>query len=401
MSEKMIKKNKIYYGQYSLKHWIELILKKNIVLPEYQRFFVWDEEKTKTLLNTFKKGEFVPPVTIGSFKSNDENLNIIIDGQQRLTSILLVYLGLFPDKKQYKKYIIDNFVDENDMSIDDEDLFDNILEWTFTDLVNKGNTKGKIRSSIKEKNYKKIDFGFSENNDFWKNNYLGFSYLVPSVDVDDINASSQQRYYSSVFRNINIQGVGLLPQESRASLYYLNSAYKNYFDPDFSVSIKVNDTRFDFVRHLSLLSQYNKQRSVDNVARGYGRRMEIYYEEYIYYIIGESELKIFTPFNEVFPSKIYDESINSIKEYIDLLQIPEKYDSIIDLDMFLFGLIYVVMFKKSEINLSKKNNITKDIDNAIKEFKESKDYHTRNPGALKYLRKRIEKSIKIYGEYIV
>lgn len=35
-------KNKVYYGEYSLKYWIELILKQNIILPEYQRTFVME-----------------------------------------------------------------------------------------------------------------------------------------------------------------------------------------------------------------------------------------------------------------------------------------------------------------------------------------------------------------------
>ena len=34
-------KNKVYYGEYSLKYWIELILKQNIILPEYQRTFLY------------------------------------------------------------------------------------------------------------------------------------------------------------------------------------------------------------------------------------------------------------------------------------------------------------------------------------------------------------------------
>lgn len=32
-------KSKVYYGEYSLKHWIDLILKKNLKLPKYQRHF--------------------------------------------------------------------------------------------------------------------------------------------------------------------------------------------------------------------------------------------------------------------------------------------------------------------------------------------------------------------------
>lgn len=81
--------NKVYYGEYSLSHWVDLILKKNLKLPKYQRHFVWDEKKTLKLVDSLNNGQFVPPVIIGSFKDEDGYHNYILDGQQRLTSILL------------------------------------------------------------------------------------------------------------------------------------------------------------------------------------------------------------------------------------------------------------------------------------------------------------------------
>ena len=44
--------NKVYYGEYTLKHWIKLMLSGNIVLPEYQRHFVWRERDVKRLLQS-------------------------------------------------------------------------------------------------------------------------------------------------------------------------------------------------------------------------------------------------------------------------------------------------------------------------------------------------------------
>ncbi|MDP1814585.1 MAG: DUF262 domain-containing protein [Leadbetterella sp.] len=122
--------NKVYYGEYSLKHWIELILKENIILPEYQRYFVWGEKKVETLIDTFRKKQFVPPVTIGAFKNGDASQNLILDGQQRLTSVLLAYLGLYPDQATYKK-AIEKFANENDDEEEESEQIDNILEWTF------------------------------------------------------------------------------------------------------------------------------------------------------------------------------------------------------------------------------------------------------------------------------
>ena len=30
-------KTKVYYGEYTLRYWIDLILSKNVVIPSYQR----------------------------------------------------------------------------------------------------------------------------------------------------------------------------------------------------------------------------------------------------------------------------------------------------------------------------------------------------------------------------
>lgn len=48
--------NRIYYGEYSLKHWIEMLLKKKITLPEYQRSYVWDEKAVKRFIKSLEDG---------------------------------------------------------------------------------------------------------------------------------------------------------------------------------------------------------------------------------------------------------------------------------------------------------------------------------------------------------
>ncbi|MBE2985152.1 DUF262 domain-containing protein [Campylobacter sp. RM6883] len=240
--------NKIYYGEYSLKHWINLILKRNIILPEYQRYFVWKQEKTKELIKAFKEKQFIPPITIGSFEEDGKNVNLILDGQQRLTSILLAYLGLFPDKKSFASKEQIGFADEDDNPID-EGLMDNILEWNFNSLVKKGREKNEIKNNIIDGNYANIDYEVDD--DFFNNNFLGFSYLVPNTN----DQKQQQNFYSKVFRNINMQGETLLPQESRSALYYLNKDLTKYFKPEFVNKIFVNDAKMDFVRYLALLSQ--------------------------------------------------------------------------------------------------------------------------------------------------
>ena len=390
--------NKVYYGEYTLMHWINLILKRNIILPDYQRYFVWNQDKTKELINAFKEKQFIPPVTIGSFKNEEESINLILDGQQRLTSILLAYIGIFPDKKASSQGKQIGFMDENDNLIEEESI-DNILEWNFNRLLEKGNTKSQIRENLISENYVNIDFGIDE--DFLNNNFLGFSYLVPQLD----DAKAQQRFYSKVFRNINIQGEVLLPQESRAALYYLDKDLDKYFVPKFVEQILVNNTKVDFVRYLALLSQYKKDKAADNLAKGFVRKMEKYYEEYIYFTVGEEDSNMFVKYSEVFKDKEEYKNIFKILENtLSKIGLIKKYNSIIDIDIALFGLIYFIVFEKREIDCDKKNEIISEIEAKIKSIKEpqknSLNLHVKSPAAFKYLRARVKSSIEIYEGYI-
>jgi uncharacterized protein with ParB-like and HNH nuclease domain len=392
--------NRVYYGQYSLQHWIDLMLKENIILPVYQRLFVWDEEKVKTLIETFRNKQFVPPITIGAFKNASSiNQNLILDGQQRLTSILLAHLGLYPDKVTFRATIEDVslIADEND---DDEEIapavLDNILSWNLKKLVEKGRNKADILSKIAPGNYKLVDFGIDD--DFLKNTFLGFSYLVPQTN----DTQTQQKYYSSVFRNINIQGERLLAQESRAALYFLNENLAEYFDPEFSkeISIKIvsQETKADFVRFLALLSQYAKDGISNKIAAGYKPKMESYYEDFIYSVIGARTSSLFKNFSTIFPDGNYKIRLESLEKIIDDLHFQKQFPSIIDMDVYLFGLIYVIVFEGKSIDLSKKDELEDAVKAKITELKGS-EAHKKAPSALKYLQERIQSSIDIYNEY--
>lgn len=389
--------NRVFYGEYSLEHWIDLILKQNIILPDYQRYFVWDEKKVETLIDTFKKKQFVPPVTIGAFKIGTTNQNLLLDGQQRLTSILLAYLGLYPDKGTYKS-TQERFASEIDEEDEEGEPLDNILEWKLNSLTKKGKNKVQILSAIKHGNYKSIDLNIDD--EFLKTTFLGFSYLVPDISNND---QIQQKYYSSVFRNINVQGQVLLPQESRASLYFLDKNLGDFFDPKFIRFIISRsgsaESKADFVRYLSLLSHYIKDGNTNKVARGYKPKMESYYEEYIYSVVGENDSRLFADFSTIFPDRKYQERFKCLEESITSLEIPTHYNSIIDLDMFLFGLIYIIVFDNKELDVIKKDLLKDKLEKKIQIFKNDPS-HTRAPNALKYLKSRIDSSIEIYKNFV-
>jgi len=389
--------NRVYYGEYSLKHWIDLILKQNIILPDYQRYFVWNEKKVRTLVESLKKRQFVPPVTIGAFKSEDANQNIMLDGQQRLTSLLLAYLGIFPDAQIYKA-TIERFANENDAEAEEEEIqFDNILEWNIKQLTIKGKTKQAILGKITDGNYKVINMDIDD--EFLNNTFLGFSYLVPQISDE----KEQQRYYSSVFRNINIQGEPLLPQESRASLYFLDQDLVQFFSPDFCKNIVIKivntETKADFVRYLSLLSQYHKDGNENRLARGYKPKMEKFYEEYIYASINDIDSETYGKFSDIMPDKQYQDPFEKLEELLEALDISREYPSVIDLDLNLFGLVYHTIFKNKTIDLDRKDDLRLKINRQINIFKGNYS-HKRSPNNLGHLRNRIRQSINIYGRYL-
>ena len=230
MTDKHNKKymeTRVYYGEYTLRHWLNLLLTRSIVLPDYQRSFVWTENDVKQLYQSLETGQFVPPITIAHYNNGMESQNLILDGQQRLTSILLAYLGYMPIKEKFKakEYELASGDDSN------EDEISASIEWTYKCLLEDAQNKNNLQQIIDrisiDTRYKKIEFEIKENKDeFYDNTFMGFSFIIPnSVDTKDT-----QRYFSTLFRNMNYLGSKLSSLESRRSLYYMNADYANYFE---------------------------------------------------------------------------------------------------------------------------------------------------------------------------
>ncbi|MBR1380220.1 MAG: DUF262 domain-containing protein [Alphaproteobacteria bacterium] len=395
--------NKVYYGEYSLRHWIDLILSHSIELPEYQRYYVWNQERVGKLYASLSSKHFVPPVIIGSFNIDGVTHNYIIDGQQRLSSVFLMYLGLFPDKKAYNS-IIKQYANEND---EERPVLDNVLEWRFNMLTEKGNTKQQILDRIPKETYKQLDIDIPD--DFWESTYLGFSYVVPNTN----DRQAQQKFYSSVFRNINMNGVTLTDQEKRTSLYFLNENLTHFFEPEISNLIILKNTSkntsnyLDFVRYMALLSEYAKSKSADNIASGYSYSIEDYYERYIISVTEQDDSDTFIGFDVIFPDGKYESKLDKLNESVRALGLETVYSSIVSMDLYMFGLIYNVLFSNLEAKDFNANTLIQKLSDKLKEYQQPDtpdsqgvmySSHMRNPARLKYLRQRIADSIRIYDE---
>ena len=412
--------NRTYYGEYSLERWIELVVKGNIVLPEYQRHFVWNQKDLKRLIKSLHEGQFVQPVTIGLYnKANKEKINLLLDGQQRLSSILLAYLGYFPKKEMFE-------TQNQEIAIEDDSAFDGAgdnqnteiksIKWTIRELYDKGKSLEELRAELSSNSrYEKLDLGLQLEEDFWKETFIGFSFIVPDMaEVSDV-----QKFYTHLFRNMNYYGQKLSASESRKSLYYQDYRLTNYFEGkteqgddvlcDLKVKQDFKPRQIDFIRYLSMLSQKKIGKTVMMGYSAYNSR-ENYYADYVAYLLGleqeerEDKFDGFD-FSAIFPDYAIGDRYNKLREGVEQIKkyISQDNDgafkSWIDADLWLLGLIYYVVFEGK--NLALEGNKGENLRQAINEEIDSKnEAYQKRSNAIGHIRECINKSIEIYNDYV-
>ena len=391
--------NKVYYGEYSLEHWLDLILKENIVLPWYQRSFVWEKNQIENLIKTLDSNQFVPPIVIGAVKKNGEWKNYILDGQQRLTSILFAKVNRYIDTKEYLsqkpnsevKDLDDELIDNEDAPVDEKTK---AVNWNFSEIIK----DRKINSKELESVYFKELLEVKKVKEWFSKRFLGFAYIKPSNSIEE---EDQSKFYSDIFRNINIGGAKLTRLETRKSLYFLKEDLKNFFAPEFLNNYKVETSSkesglIDFIKYLSIISQFN---GINKSLTQYGGRIweknENYYQKYIMAVVDQdsnNELK----FDVSYPLLPYNnERIEKLSMLISQLEIPKTFSSIIEADLYFFGLVNEVIFLNRHIDILKKSQLKAELRKKVAELRDTEN-HKDNPYALKYLRSRINASIDIY-----
>ena len=81
-----------YPSDFTLGGIVDMWKAGDITIPEFQREFVWSIKQSSLLIESFLLGLPVPPVF---FYIDDENKNLVVDGQQRILSIVFYLEGFF------------------------------------------------------------------------------------------------------------------------------------------------------------------------------------------------------------------------------------------------------------------------------------------------------------------
>lgn len=414
-------KTRTYYGEYTLEHWIDLILSKNIILPKYQRTFAWDKSKIEQFIISLNNGDYIPPVTIAAGQENGDEANLILDGQQRLTAVLLIALGLIPKSKDFprslRSFSDEETADNSEQDDRPEEEIGTTIEWSFRVMLEELGDQWKAdKSALKTRlggdpRYESLAVPSGVIvSDLLKTRNLGFLYILPS----DSSVDSQQ-LFAKLFRSINYDGVRLSREESRKALYYQDLNMTGYFEgrldsgTDILCGLYITSgigaptRRIDWLRYLSILSQ----KSLDlTPLKGYRTESsrEDFYGDYVAYILGLNEQANAGKFESFKEKDFYKDEIwkSRYKDLHDVISLFKErvgtLSSWIDADYWLFGLIYLVLFEGKK-KLVHDDNLINEIRTAINLAKKDGRHRSR-PNQLTYLRQRINDSIEIYRKHV-
>lgn len=121
--EQDVLKYKISYypADLTLKGYLEKKKSGQLVIPPFQRSYVWDQVKASKLIESFLLGLPVPGVFL--YKERDTNKLQVIDGQQRILTAVRYFEGTFDEKIFRLKNVQNKWTGKKYEELDEADRF--------------------------------------------------------------------------------------------------------------------------------------------------------------------------------------------------------------------------------------------------------------------------------------
>ena len=240
----------------------------SIVIPGFQRHYVWDIRKASKLIESILMGLPVPQIFL---YEDGKNKFLVIDGQQRLMTIYYFMKGRFPKR---------------DARVKIRGIF---------------GEKGKLEKSDLEDDSIFSTFRLSFNPDGAQSLYQGLTYAsleelkstfdlrtIRNIMVKQVRPDDDKSSIFELFNRLNTGGINLSAQEIRMSLFY---------GPFIKLAVKINensewrkvlggdsDQRQKDVeiilRMFALASDYeNFKKPLSKFINEYCRKMKLYVDE--------------------------------------------------------------------------------------------------------------------------
>lgn len=211
-----------YPSDYTLKGLYEMFIEGDIAIPDYQRGFVWSIKQSSLLIESFLIGLPVPPIFL---YIDDENKNLVIDGQQRLMSIVYFIKGYFGEEDKMGKRQVFKLSGLNDRN--------KYYNKTFNELESKD--KRRLENSV-----------------------------LRAINIRQLSPTDESTCVYHIFERLNTGGTPLKSQEIRNCVFrsdFLNQLKKLNTDDNWRTilgkrNIVKNQTDVEFILRLFSLA-YN------------------------------------------------------------------------------------------------------------------------------------------------
>ena len=124
--------------------------------------------------------------------------------------------------------------------------------------------------------------------------------------------------------------------------------------------------------------------------------MEKYFVRFIYDVIEDRESELFGKFSKIFKDKGRDE-LNRLSKNIELMNLSKKYESIIDFDIYIFGLVYFSLFSNKNLDKEKLDKLKENLSKEINDLK-SEEAYRKSPNTIGRTKGRLKSSIELYED---
>lgn len=210
-------KNALVNRDETIQNIVEDIENGNILIPDIQRGLVWEDEQKQKFLKTLIKKYPYGAIIFGA-NSNDKNTRFVVDGLQRLTTIIDIYFNIFRYvDNEVEEYIFEkifwkemsNFTEQNISN-----YYETIKEefkWNFKNL--KDLDKSSEDNIVESLNFRKLnnyDYLKASFRLALKNTLKNFKNIIFNgnfIKIQQFQGSESD--ISEIFQYINEQGTPL------------------------------------------------------------------------------------------------------------------------------------------------------------------------------------------------
>lgn len=176
--------------------------KGDYIIPDFQRVYRWSERQVEELVISLLRGMPIPPIYC---YRNQENQFVILDGQQRIISLYLYYIGKYLRQKK------NAFLDLRQISYSREGFRERLENYGLTDKAyfiehqdSNGIKKKEVITyeNLSDRMRRKIDFS-----------------TITLIEINVDSRENKEQVLHKIFANLNTGGTPLSDQELRNGIY--------------------------------------------------------------------------------------------------------------------------------------------------------------------------------------